>query len=278
MTRRNTLPHLLAILLPALCGPLLLPPAGAAAADAVGADRLEACVKLAETRPDKAMEQALAWAARGGGAPAGLCRAMAQFHRGDFADAARGLEALVPDLGADSPAGAASLLGRAGWAWLRAGDAERAERAYTAALDRLPDDPDLRIDRAFARAEAERFWDAIADLDAAIAADPRRADAWLYRAAAHKALSHYARADADVARALELRPNDPEAVLLRANVKALSGDLRGARDDWALVRRLDPDGTAARAAAANLQRTAAAAAPAPAPAPAPATPDRAPPR
>ncbi|MGQ9371662.1 hypothetical protein [Azospirillum sp. ST 5-10] len=242
--------------LPLLLLPLLLlPPANAAAQE--GNERLRSCLSLAETAPDAALERSQGWQEGGGGGLARLCQAMALFHKGSFRDAATRLEALVPELAGDDPAAAASLLGRAGWAWLRAGEADRAERAYGRALEQRPDDADLLIDRAIARAEAERYWDAVADLDAAIAKAPGRADAWLYRAAAHKALASYRLALDDVARALELRPGDPEAVLLRGNLKALSGNLAAARDDWTLVRRLTgDDAEAARAAAVNLERTA----------------------
>ncbi|XKH34150.1 hypothetical protein ACIU1J_10720 [Azospirillum doebereinerae] len=157
-------------------------------------------------------------------------------------------------LGRDDPKAAASILARGGWAWLRAGDQARAEKLYTAALAKQPGDVDLLIDRAFARAEAERFWDAIADLDQALTRDPKRADAYLYRATAQKALSNHRQALADIGHALELKPGDPEAILLRGNVKALSGSVGGAKEDWALVKRLSPDSESGRAAAVNLER------------------------
>lgn len=250
MTRRNLYLRLAAVPL------ILAAPAGSAAlAAGIDHDReLKACVTLAETRPAEAFESALTWQDRGGGDLARLCQALALFHKGDFRAAGTRLEELVPLLGKDDPKAAASILGRAGWAWLRAGDFQRAEGLYTQALQRQPGDVDLHIDRAFARAEMERFWDALADLDAALAKDPRRADAYLYRASAHKALSNHRQAMADIGRALELRPGDPEAILLRGNVKAESGDLAGAKDDWALVRRIAPDSGSARAAAINLER------------------------
>ncbi|WP_148219329.1 tetratricopeptide repeat protein [Azospirillum sp. B510] len=217
---------------------------------------LQACAAKAEANPDGARADAQRWRQQGGGDYAALCEALALFHAGEFKAAGGEIEALVPTLGKDDPKAAASLLGRAGWAWLRAGDQERAERLYSAALEKTPDDIDLLIDRAFARAEGERFWDAIADLDAALARDPRRADAYLYRASAHKALSNYRQALADIDSALELKPGDPEAILLRGNVKALGGNLPAARDDWALARRVAPDSEWGRAAADNLVRTA----------------------
>ncbi|HYH19500.1 MAG TPA: hypothetical protein VD995_12865 [Azospirillum sp.] len=252
MTGRNVFPSL-ALLLPLLgaAGPAF------AAAPERAVDHnaeMQACTRLAETRPDAALDSAQAWQERGGGDRAQLCKALALFHKGDFKTAGARFEELAPRLGKDDPQAAATLFGRAGWAWLRAGENARAENAYGEALKRQPDDVDLRIDRAFARAEAERYWDAVADLDAAIAHDSTRPEAFLYRAAARKALSQYREALHDVARALELKPNDPETVLMRGNIKAVSGDLKGARDDWKLVRRLAPEGRPAKAAADNLAR------------------------
>lgn len=217
---------------------------------------LKDCATQAESDPDAAFERALRWQEKDGGDFARLCQALALFHKGDFKAAGGRLEELAPILGKDDPKAAASILARGGWAWLRAGDQARAEKLYSAALARQPGDVDLMIDRAFARAEGERFWDAIADLDAALARDPKRADAYLYRATAQKALSNYRQALADIDHALELKPGDPEAILLRGNVKALSGSVGGARDDWSLAKRLDPDGEWGKAAAVNLERIA----------------------
>ncbi|RUQ73616.1 hypothetical protein EJ913_08060 [Azospirillum doebereinerae] len=215
---------------------------------------LKECATRAETAPDAAFESAARWQDQGGGDFARLCQALALFHKGDFKAAGGRLEELAGVLGRDDPKAAASILARGGWAWLRAGDQARAEKLYTAALAKQPGDVDLLIDRAFARAEAERFWDAIADLDQALTRDPKRADAYLYRATAQKALSNHRQALADIGHALELKPGDPEAILLRGNVKALSGSVGGAKEDWALVKRLSPDSESGRAAAVNLER------------------------
>ncbi|MBP2291857.1 hypothetical protein [Azospirillum rugosum] len=235
----------------------------AAASDPAAASRgidhnreLQACLTLAERKPSEAFESALTWQDRGGGDLARLCQALALFHKGDFKAAGARLEELVPALGKDDPKAAASLLGRAGWAWLRAGDDARAERLYSQALERQPNDVDLYIDRAFARGEAERYWDAIADLDTALAKDPKRADAYLYRAGAHKALANDRQAIADIDQALQLKPNDPDAILLRGNIKAQVGNVAAAKDDWQLVQRLAPDTSAARTAQINLDRAA----------------------
>lgn len=254
MIRRNA--YLTLALLPLLAlPPLTAAPAFAETGSSLDRNAyLKECAARAEAEPDAAFAHAQRWLQAGGGDFAKLCQALAQFHRGDFKAAAGRLEELAGTLGRDDPKAAASILARGGWAWLRAGEQARAEKLYSAALAKQPGDVDLLIDRAFARAEAERFWDAIADLDAALAKDPRRADAYLYRAGAHKALSNHRQALGDIERALELKPGDPEAILLRGNVKALSGGLAGAREDWALVKRLSPDSESGRAAAVNLER------------------------
>jgi tetratricopeptide (TPR) repeat protein len=217
---------------------------------------LPGCLRRAETSPEAGFEWALGWEDSGGGEAARLCQAMALYHRGEFQAAATRLE----DLAAAPSAGAAApdLWARAGWAWVRADRAAEAERAYGEAISRRPKDPELRIDRAIARAGAERYWDAIQDLDAALALAPGAAEALVLRAEAHRALGNLAQAQADVARALESKPDDPDALLLRGNLRASAGDLPGAREDWRRVARLDPDTTAARAARDNLARTEAA--------------------
>ena len=149
MIRRNLFPRLVRTLVTV---PLLL--AGPALADD---SELQSCLKQAETQPDAALERAAGWQAKGGGTPAKLCHALALFHRGDFADAGRRLEDIASELGRTDRRAGGAVLGRAGWAWLRAGDAGRAERLYSAALERQPGDADLLVDRAIARAEAERF-------------------------------------------------------------------------------------------------------------------------
>jgi len=264
MTRSNSLPQNArpkAAFLPALfLVTVLAVPAASVVAPALAAGppqgELHNCIALAETAPDAALERARAWEGRDGGDRARLCQAMALFHRGDFAEAGKRLETLAPLLGQGDAKATASLLAQAGWAWLRAGDAARAETLYTRALENTPGDVDLLIDRAFARAEGERFWDALADLDDAIARDAGRADAYLYRAAAHKALSNLPMAMDDVNHALELRPGDGEALVLRGAIKAAAGKTEAARADWELVLSREPDSSAARTARTNLQRLA----------------------
>ena len=152
-----------------------------------------ACLKLAERAPDAAFDSALTWEDRGGGDMARLCQAMALFHQGQFQAAATRLEDLVPTLGSDTAEGASSLLARAGWAWLRAGNPDRAERAYGAALERTPQDPELLIDRAFARAEARAIPGRGGRPEPGYRTGAEKADPYLYRAGAYRSLGKQTR-------------------------------------------------------------------------------------
>lgn len=253
MTSRNVS---FAGLAAALCFAAAALPAHAADSDF----RLTACLERARLDPPAARASAEKWLTEEqGGDAAALCVAMAAFHDGAFADAADRLEKLaVLQSQGQAPgrdAAAARLYAQAGWARLRAGTADAADRLYSLALEKTPQDADLWIDRAIARAEAERFWDALADLDRAAALAPARPEPHVYRASAHKALGQPRAALLDLERALELRPDDPQAVLLRGNVKAESGDLAGAEADWTLTVRLDKEDRGfGRAASANLAR------------------------
>ena len=57
----------------------------------------------------------------------------------------------------------------------------------------------------------------------------------------------------DVDHALALEPSNPEALLLRGNLRAADGNQDGARADWQMVTKVDPDTANARAASDNLK-------------------------
>lgn len=212
------------------------------------------CQRLADQAPAQAVTAAKAWQDHGGGEAARLCRAEALFLHGDFAEAGGELEALAQAESGRTLAQTANLYDRAGLAWLRAGDAARADRLITAGLERLPGDGDLLIDRALARAGAGRYQDAIDDLSLVLKRTPRRADVYLYRAEAWQGLKQLDQALADADHALHLKPGDGEAQLLRGTLRAQSGDATGARLDWREVIQREPGSPSGRSAAAALAR------------------------
>mgnify|MGYP001805896848 CR=1 FL=1 len=237
-------------------------PVAAAAADSSGPEaatagldpRFAQCLARAEATPTEAEAEAQVWEQEGGGFAAQVCQAMVLFHRGQFDSAAIRLEELAAIADPLSAATALTLRSRAAWAWLRAGQPQRAIQLYDAALAVRSDDLDLWIDRAFAHAETGAFAAAVDDLTQVVNRNPGLFEAWLYRAGAYRHLENYPAALDDAEQALSLRPADSSALLLRGNLRALSGDSRGALDDWRRVITLAPQTPAAQAAAANTTR------------------------
>ena len=136
---------------------------------AEAAERYAACLELARSEPDKAIERARTWQDTGGGDPARHCEAIAHMTRGDYHRAGRMLEDLArtmpKDVGAQPRVNALSQASRA---WLLGERPARAEAAATQALEMQPDDVELLLDRAHARFQAGAYWETIDDLNRAI--------------------------------------------------------------------------------------------------------------
>lgn len=240
-------------LLPLLA--LLLPPLLSSSARATVLPITRArCMARAEELPDFAFVEAQAWEKQGGGMDAQLCQAMARLFQGEYRDAAQRLEAVIPVLGSQVPAVDAGLWAKAGWAWLNAKEMEKAEVDYTKALSLTPDDLDLVMDRATERSLAQRFWDALSDLDKVVARDPKRVEALVMRAEVRRKLSRDAESAQDLVSALAQQPDNVQALLQLGNVRADQGQDEKARALWTRARQLAGDSAAGQAAAANLAR------------------------
>jgi tetratricopeptide (TPR) repeat protein len=212
-----------------------------------------ACLKLTATAPEEAFESGLAWADRGGGSPARHCVALALVQLKDYGGAADRLEKLAEALQREGSPLLAEVLGQAGNAWLLAGLPQRAYAAFTSALRVAPDDVDLLIDRARALAATDDWAAAAQDLGQALSLDPRRDEAYSFRASARRHLGDAAGALEDVETALAIDAELPEALLERGILRRAAGDTAGARRDWAKVRELAPNTPVGDAAAYNLQ-------------------------
>ena len=70
--------------------------------------------------------------------------------------------------------------------------------------------------------------------------------------AARRQLGHLDLAAADVGRALDLDPDDPDALLERGILRQRVGDQTGARADWERVIALSPDSATGDLAQQNL--------------------------
>jgi len=221
--------------------------------DAADEARYEACLQRAAREPADAFEDAQVWEAQGGAEAARHCAAVALLYNGQPEAAATRLEDLAEDMETQPPQLRAEILAQAGHAWLQGRNTDRAVAVFTAALDIAPS-AELWIDRAEAYADATHYKEAITDLNRAIESAPRRADAFAFRAAAHRMLDQPDLAMKDAERAVALNPKLPEAWLERAILNWQRGDAAAARRDFREVLLLDPDGPAGETARANIER------------------------
>jgi tetratricopeptide (TPR) repeat protein len=116
----------------------------------------------------------------------------------------------------------------------------RCEAAIAAEPDSKKRAP-LQFGRAYGSVERFNFDAAVADLDAALAADPENPDYLRERAYVHGELSNFEPALADLDHFLKLRPDELLGYRERAYARHFHGDLTGAYDDTARVLALNPD-------------------------------------
>lgn len=215
----------------------------------------EDCATAVAADPAAAREDAAVWARSGGGVAARLCEADALAALG-----ANGNSALLLTRLAENPNRAMSaelravVYGDAAGQWLAAGRPDLA----TAALDEadgivVPDGRRLLLRGRAAAAEGN--WDAArAALDKAVAAEPQDAVARALRAAALRKLGDLPAASAEANVALRLAPDLPEALFEAAAAATELGNTDRARQLWQRVIAVDPNGSLAEGARANLQR------------------------
>jgi tetratricopeptide (TPR) repeat protein len=214
----------------------------------------EHCMALAQSDPGSARDLAEHWQSRGGAHPADHCYAVALVGLKQYKEGATRLETLAQLMAHAPNSLRAEVLDQAAQAWLLAGDPSRAYAADSAALNLLPGDPDLLIDRAEA-AGSEGWYDkAVADLDRVVSSEPNRVDALVYRASANRELGKLDLALTDIDRAVGLAPNSVSALLERGDILRLKGDINGARKDWVRVSELAPGSAADAAAKTNIER------------------------
>jgi tetratricopeptide (TPR) repeat protein len=219
------------------------------------AERYAACLDLAHETPVRGLERARSWRDTGGGDPARHCAGVALISLGRYAEAGRLLEELAKTLATGSSvAMRAKALAQAGQAWVLAGKPTRAEAVYGQAIDLRPDDVEFWIDRALARFDMGKYWEAIDDLNRANELAPDRADVLVFRASAYRHVEAPTMAKADIRAALQRRPNHPEGLLEQGNIRRLAGNKTGARAAWLKVIQVAPESPAADAARENLAK------------------------
>ena len=215
----------------------------------------DSCLTQARRDPAAALKTANTWRTAGGSFPAEHCAAIALIGLKRYAEAAQRLEALAGAMMTEPTDLRGGALDQAGQAWLLADQPDRAKTAFDAALSFEPGNADFLVDRSEALADSGHYWEAIDDLNRALAIAPDDVDALLFRASAYR---HVGGADAlelaqaDAERALKLAPNSVAGLLERGNIRRLKGDAVGAKSDWQRVIALAPQSPAARDAQFNL--------------------------
>lgn len=216
----------------------------------------EVCLMTAKNEPEKGFEMAGKWLALGGGPPARHCEAIALIGMKEYTEAATRLEELAKVNEDESVR--AGVLSQAGQAWLLQGDLSRALEAQTAALDAMPvknrQHAYILVDRAATLADAGKYAEAVLDLDASLAIDPKNPDALAFRASARRHLNDVDVALVDAEQAVALDPHNIIGLLERGIIYRLKKRNDDARKDWLRIIQIAPDSEAGRAARTNIER------------------------
>jgi len=227
-------------------------PAPADAAD----DRFRRCADLARTEPQRAVETAEAWRAAGGGLHARECLGLAYAALERWPAAATAFEQAALAAEANRDPGGADFRVQAGNAWLAAGDAAKALKAFDSALAAGSLSPELRgevhLDRARAAVATGDVAGARTDLDKGLELVPGDPFGWYLSAALARRQGDLTRAQDDIAKAVSLAPGDAAILLEAGNIAGLSGEKEAAMGLYARAVRVAPGSDAGRAAAAAL--------------------------
>ncbi|MEP7221333.1 MAG: tetratricopeptide repeat protein [Novosphingobium sp.] len=195
---------------------------------------------------------------------AGQCLGMALTQSGRWDDAAAAFKdarALIPaDAEAENARWSARLGGMQGVATLEAGHNDDAAAVLASAVAdaRRASSPtlagDLQVDQARALLRLGRVDEAGATLDAARAASPTNAEAWLGSATLSRKAHKLDQAQAQIARAGELDPRDPAIGIEAGVIAILAGREDAARKSWQSVILTAPDSPEAAQARAYLDQ------------------------
>lgn len=186
---------------------------------AAEAAKLEACVEKIETDPEEAYEDALAWTFEGNRPGARQCTALALIALGNVEEGAVRLENLSMASDGGTIEQRAVYLSQAGNAWLQIGAAEAAAVSFSEALRLMPNENDLLLDRAGAYMLIDKWDEAMADLNAAIANAPGDALAHQMRAEVHLNKDALELAMKDVETSMAANPTNIDTLVVRGRVR-----------------------------------------------------------
>jgi tetratricopeptide (TPR) repeat protein len=227
-------------------------------------NRLKDCLDLAMLRPADAIEVAEVWLAEAKSmadrAGAKQCKAFALTRIEGWGEAGVLFLAARDDTPAHESAERARLGAMGGNALIASGDMPGALIALDTARADASQARDeklggvIQIDRARALVALGRPDDAAAALKEAREAVPANASAWLLSATLSRRMGKLGEAQAQIERAAELMPIDPEVGLEAGVIAVLSGRDEAARKSWLSVLKAAPDSPAAKTAQLYLDQ------------------------
>ncbi len=212
-----------------------------------------ACVALAQEDPEAGFEAAITWRDEGGGPPSLHCVALALYGLGQAEEAAQRLEDLALGMPDASATERAAILSQAGNAWLSRREFDRAQGAFSKALELDPSDPEYWIDSGVVRAETGNLWEAVDAFSEALERAPGHVDALLFRATAYRLLDAPELARDDVDKVLDVAPMQPSALLELGALHASAGNVDDARSVWLQVIENSPGSPAADLAREGIE-------------------------
>lgn len=233
----------------------------AAAATPGEQQRFNDCVALSNRNAEKAVAEAEAWRAMGGGLSARQCLGLAYIAAERWAPAALAFEQAARDAEIQHDGRAANLWVQSGNASLANDEPVKARIAFDRALA-LPVLSDAMrgealMDRARANVAGDDPAAARVDLDAALKLVPEDPMGWLLSATLARRQKEFARAGKDIREASRLAPDASAIAYEQGNIAYEQGNIEVARGSWQRAIDLDKSGNdsgkAARMAIAKLE-------------------------
>ncbi|SEI56577.1 Tetratricopeptide repeat-containing protein [Sphingobium sp. AP50] len=219
----------------------------------------QACLDAAIQSPDEGVSFAQKWRIDGGSFYARHCMGFAYARAERWTPAVVAFEQAAEEAErGNEMAQSARLWAQAGNAALAGGDVAKARTDFDAALARgLPDGlekGEVHLDRARALVALGEVDAARDSLDVALVQAPKDPLGWLLSATLARRSGDLKLAQAHIARAVQLSPDDASVALEEGNVAVLSDHADIARSAWQRAVRLSPDSPSGKAASDNLSR------------------------
>ena len=219
----------------------------------------QACLDAALDSPEAGVAFAQKWRIDGGSFYARDCMGFAYTRAERWAPAIVAFEQAAEEAERQGEvAQSARLWAQAGNAALASGDAAKAQQDFDAALARgMPDGlekGEVHLDRARALVALGDADAARESIDFALAQASRDPLAWLLSATLARRQGEMRLAQAHIARAVQLSPDDASVALEEGNIAILTDHEDVARSAWERAVRIAPESVAGKAAADNLSR------------------------